>query len=154
MEKKHGEMALGNITLCHMSWALVMLKPAEEESCSLLLQAARVHEELLVFHADFELIFWSVLTRQVASNIVLWPTSTRCSGCPGTLPFLGEQRHGTLSSRARLRSSVRNRKLVVADHWLCLCIVPIPVSSAALWIDWVLGLSAPSEHIKPLRRRS
>lgn len=56
METEHSEMALGNVTLCHMSEALVMLKRAEEESCSLELQAARVHEELLVFHADSELI--------------------------------------------------------------------------------------------------
>ena len=37
-------MALRNVTLCHMSQALVMLKAAEEVSCTLLLQAARVHE--------------------------------------------------------------------------------------------------------------
>ena len=67
-----------------------MLKPAEKESCSLKLQAARVHDELLVLHADSELIFWSVSTRQVAGNIVLWPTSTRCSGCPWHTAISGQ----------------------------------------------------------------
>ena len=32
-------------------------------------------------------------------------------GAPGTLSFLGKQHQGTLSSRARLQSSVRNRKV-------------------------------------------
>lgn len=131
-----------------------MLKPAEEESSSLELQAARVHEELLVFHADSELFFWSVLMRQVAGNIVLWPTSTRCSGGPWRIAISGQAATRHIVKPSPSQSSVRNRKLVVADHWLCLCI-PLFQRFFCRTLDRrVLGLSAPSQHIKPLRRRS